>query len=91
MSWSKRITCAVVFLAIAFIAGFGGYQWSELHWAHASFDNYYAFRGCTQLLSRNDTSGTCKTSDGETIEIVSHQGRWYLNGDLPGCFLGICL
>ncbi|MCL4403919.1 hypothetical protein M1432_01050 [Patescibacteria group bacterium] len=91
MSENKRIVCIVVFLAIAVIAGFGGYQWSELHWAHSSFDSYYTFRGCTSLLDKTDTYGDCQTADGQTIKIVLYQGQWYLNGDLPGCFLGICL
>lgn len=82
----------VILLALAAaVAGLFGYQWSELQWAHSSFDSYYAFRGCVQLIDKTDTYGDCRTADGQTIKIVLYQGKWYLNGDLPGCFLGLCL
>ena len=59
--------------------------------AHSTFDNYYAFRGCKQLIQRTETYGICKTDRGQTIKIVKFQGRWYLDGDLPTCLLHICL
>lgn len=52
--------------------------------AHSTFDDYYAFRGCVQLLSMTDTSGICKTASGDTITIVLINGKWYLQGDGPG-------
>lgn len=72
------ITCLV-------LAGgaFAVYQWNYLRIAHSTFDNYYAFRGCTQLISRTDTSGVCKTESGQTITIVEFNNKWYLQGDLP--------
>ena len=50
--------------------------------AHSSFDEYYKFRGCTELLERTDTYGRCMTSRG-VIKIVLFEGKWYLDGDLP--------
>lgn len=70
-------------VAIAIIM-FGIYWVSYLKIAHSSFENYYKFRGCIQLLEKNDTYGTCKISSGEIIKIVKYQDKWYLDGDLPG-------
>jgi len=58
--------------------------------AHSSFENYYAFRGCKQLLQKTDTYGVCKTDTGETIKIVLYNGKWYLDGDLPTCYFNLC-
>ena len=90
MSFGRRISLFITILVAAGIVGICGYEWTELQWAHSSFDNYYSFRGCTQLLSRTSINGVCKTSDGQTIEIVSYKNKWYLNGDLPHCTLGLC-
>ena len=51
--------------------------------AHSTFENYYAFRGCTELVSKTDAAGYCKTASGQTIKIVKFQGKWFLDGDLP--------
>ncbi len=59
--------------------------------AHQTFENYYGFRGCTQLISRTADSGTCKTSSGQTVKIVKFNNKWYLDGDLPFCWHNICL
>ena len=69
------------------IAIFGAYQVVMLDKAHSTFENYYAFRGCTELLGKTDTYGTCKIASGQTIKIVKYQEKWYLDGDLP-CFAG---
>jgi len=58
--------------------------------AHSNFDNYYAFRGCTQLLQKTNTYGICKTDSGETIKLVLYKNKWYLDGDLPVCYFGLC-
>ena len=80
-----------VLACLLILGGAFAYQWNYLRVAHSTFDNYYAFRGCTQLISRTDTSGTCKLADGRTITIVEYQGKWYLDGDLPWACLGdIC-
>jgi hypothetical protein len=83
-SLNKKIILAVVgVIVLAFIA-LAIDQFVILQKAHSTFDNYYAFRGCTQLLSRSDTSGVCKTASGDTITIVEIDGKWYLQGDGPG-------
>ena len=66
---------------------FGIYQILYLQKAHSTFDNYYVFRGCAQLLNKTDDFGVCKLNSGKTIKIVKFQNRWYLDGDLPCGFL----
>jgi len=77
----------IVFLAGTLIFLFGVNQVLYLQKAHSTFENYYAFRGCTQLLVRTGDYGLCKTGSGQTIKIVKFQGKWYLDGDLPCGFL----
>ena len=76
----------VIILAVILI-GLGVYWVLYLQKDHSTFDNYYAFRGCKELISKTDEYGTCKLSSGETIKIVKFNGKWYLDGDLPGGFL----
>lgn len=57
---------------------------NELAKAHSTFENYYAFRGCTKLLKR---TGTNEIENGIIIKIVKYQNRWFLDGDLPCGFL----
>lgn len=67
-------------------------QWLYLRKAHSTFDNYYAFRGCTQLVEKAGTYGICKTNSGKTVKIVEYQGKWYLDGDLPWACIGrLCM
>jgi hypothetical protein len=66
---------------------FGVSQVLYLQKAHSTFENYYAFRGCTKLLSKNPDFGLCETKSGQTIKIVKYQNRWFLDGDLPCGFL----
>ena len=79
----KTILVTIIILAIVLV-GFGAYQVHALKVAHSTFDNYYAFRGCTQLVEKTDTYGICKTASGDTIKIVLINGAWYLEGDGPG-------
>ena len=59
--------------------------------AHSTFENYYAFRGCTKLIQKTQDYGICKIESGQIIKIVKFQGKWYLDGDLPwGCIGKIC-
>jgi len=76
---TKQIALALVVLLLCL----GAWQWWYLRQAHSTFDNYYAFRGCQQLVSKTDDSGTCITHSGQTITIVKYQDKWYLQGDLP--------
>jgi len=84
------ITAIILLAAILFILM--AWQYVYLKKAHSTFENYYTFRGCVQLLERTDDYGLCKISSGQTIKIVKFQNKWYLDGDLPVCwFLNICL
>ncbi len=74
---------AIASLIVIAILAFGVYQTYKANQAHSTFENYYAFRGCSQLLEKTDTYGRCVTSDGQTIKIVLYSGKWYLDGDLP--------
>jgi hypothetical protein len=86
-TWKKvgLFVAVVILIGAAFLA----WWFHRLEVAHSSFENYYAFRGCTDLIERTDTYGICKTKSGETIKIVLYEGRWFLDGDLP-CSSGIC-
>jgi hypothetical protein len=81
---NKKITLAIIGIVVIAFAAFAIDQFLVLQKAHSTFDNYYAFRGCVQLLSRTDTDGVCKTASGDTITIVLINGKWYLQGDGPG-------
>lgn len=61
--------------------------------AHQTFQNYYAFRGCQELLTKTANDATCRLSTGQVIKIVRYQNKWYLDGDLPVCWFGssLCL
>lgn len=83
MNIKKRFAIVIGVLVLAILA-FGIYQIIILQKAHSTFDNYYAFRGCTQLLEKTDTYGICKTGSGTTITIVEINNKWYLQGDGPG-------
>ena len=59
--------------------------------AHSTFERYYNFRSCNELINKTDNYGFCKTSSGETIKIVRYQDKWYLDGDLPvSCWIIEC-
>ncbi len=78
----KKLISTLAVLVVV-IAGFGIYQISVLRKAHSTFENYYAFRGCQQLVSRTSDAGYCKLASGQTIKIVKYDNKWYLDGDLP--------
>ncbi len=81
---NKKIALWIVGVLVVSAAALGVDQYFVLQKAHSTFDNYYAFRGCTQLISKTDTSGVCKTFSGSVVTIVEINGRWYLQGDGPG-------
>ena len=85
---SHKLLLSVFGLALVVLIILGIYQVRLLHKAHSTFDNYYAFRGCAELLQKTPTYGTCKTNSGQIIKIVLYHGKWYLNGDLPTSLLG---
>lgn len=79
-----KIAILLVLLAGALIFVWLVRQAIVLKKAHSTFEDYYAFRGCVQLLSKTDDYGLCKTDSGQVIKIVKFDGKWYLDGDLPG-------
>jgi hypothetical protein len=83
------IIIGIVIVVIVAIV-FGVWYVRFLRDAHSSFDKYYAFRGCSQLIERTDTYGICQTASGQTIKIVLYKNRWFLDGDLPVCSFGFC-
>ncbi len=85
----KKLLIATALLALVLVL-LSVWQILLLRKAHSSFENYYAFRGCAQLLEKRDDYGICKISSGKTIKIVKYKGRWYLDGDLP-CGSLFCL
>ena len=87
----NRLFVSVVGVVIIAVVAFVIYENRQLHIAHSTFENYYAFRGCVQLIDRTDTMGHCKTADGQTITLVKFNNKWYLDGDLPTCWHNICL
>jgi hypothetical protein len=87
---NKKVTITIIVVGVLFFV-FMFSQWLYLRKAHSTFENYYVFRGCIQLLERTDSYGICKTSTGQTIKIVKFDGKWYLDGDLPwACLNKIC-
>ena len=87
----NKILIAIIILLLAILFMIGVYWVVYLQVAHSTFENYYNFRGCVQLVERTDAYGTCKIASGETIKIVKFQGKWFLDGDLPTCwFFGKC-
>jgi hypothetical protein len=80
----KKALLALIVIITAFLIASGIHQLRTVDIAHSSFENYYAFRGCVQLLEKTDTYGICKTASGKTIKIVLYNGKWYLDRDLPG-------
>lgn len=81
MKRNVKITLLFFFLILAALSI---YQLVVLQIAHSSFDNYYRFRDCVQLINKTNDYGTCVISSGEVIKIVKYQDKWYLDGDLPG-------
>ena len=80
---NEHFLIVVITIIAAFIINIAVAQVFIVQSAHSSFDNYYKFRGCSELISRSDDSATCKLPSGETIKIVKYQNKWYLDGDLP--------
>lgn len=84
---NKKIV-TITLLAVILVFIFMVNQWFYLRKAHSTFENYYAFRGCVQLLKKAEDYGICKTNTGQTIKIVKYEDKWYLDGDLPWACLG---
>lgn len=88
---NRKIVVAIIVVGLVIFA-FTFSQWLYLRKAHSTFENYYTFRGCTQLIEKTETYGTCKIASGQTIKIVKFDNKWYLDGDLPWACLGkLCM
>lgn len=81
MKLPKNKRVLIILAAIVFI--FGIYQFFMLRKAHSTFENYYSFRGCVELLEKTDVYATCKLKSGKIIKLIKFQNKWYLDGDLP--------
>ena len=86
----SRLFITIVAVSVLIILLLGIREAIRTDAAHQTFENYYAFRGCVQLIDRTDTLGHCKTADGQTITLVKFNNEWYLDGDLPMCWHNIC-
>jgi hypothetical protein len=80
----NKTRSTLIFLMLIVIGVFLAYQVYATNLAHTTFDRYYAFRGCVQLVDKTDTYGDCKLADGQTIKLVLINNKWYLDGDGPG-------
>ena len=85
----KQIRVLIILLVLIFLMLLilAIYWINYLQIAHSTFDNYYKFRGCTQLINITEDYGFCKLDSGQVIKIVKYQGKWFLDGDLPSGFL----
>ena len=82
--YKKKAVWGIFLSAIIVSGAFIAYQVYATHLAHTTFDRYYTFRGCIELIDKTDTYGDCRLSSGQIIKIVLINGKWYLNGDGPG-------
>lgn len=81
---SKRVWWGVGIILVVIGGAFLAYQAYRTNLAHTTFERYYAFRGCTELIDRTATYADCKLANGQTIRMVLLNDRWYLEGDGPG-------
>jgi hypothetical protein len=86
MKEEKLSKLTLIWITIIFII-LGGilsiYWFIYLNIAHSTFENYYKFRECTELINKTDYYGYCKINSEKIIKIVKYQDKWYLNNDLP--------
>ncbi len=80
--WQQVVSIIIVLGII--VGEFIAYQVHATNLAHTTFDRYYAFRGCVELIDKTDTYGDCRLQSGQTIKLVRINDKWYLDGDGPG-------
>lgn len=85
----NHLWAQILIVLIVILGAFCVWQVVYLREAHSTFDNYAAFRGCEEITSQTDTSGTCTLSNGQSITIVKFNNKWFLQGDLPVCMISI--
>ncbi|MFZ1019792.1 MAG: hypothetical protein WAN61_02285 [Minisyncoccia bacterium] len=79
--FTRRNIVLVSIPILAFLI-FCVYWINYLNIAHSSFENYYNFRGCVELLEKTDNYGICRLSSGQTIKLIKVNNKWFLDGDL---------
>lgn len=89
LNMNKKIIILII-LIIAILAALVGQRFYAVQKAHSTFENYYLFRSCVELLEKTDDYALCRIQSGETIKIVKVNNKWYLDGDLPVCHFGWC-
>lgn len=84
----KQVKLLILIIILVFIifAILAIYWFNTLQIAHSTFEDYYKFRGCTELINKTEDYGFCKINSGQIIKIVKYNGKWYLDGDLPSGF-----
>jgi hypothetical protein len=81
--FKKKSVIFLILLIVILIIVFGINQVLFLQKAHSTFENYYDFRGCRELVKKTTNYGQCRLGSGQIIKIVEYKGAWYLDGDLP--------
>ena len=79
----KKILIYIITIIVLLTIIISVYWIKVLNTAHSTFENYYTFRGCIELIQKTDTYGLCKLKSGEIIKIVAYNNKWFLDGDLP--------
>lgn len=82
MKDKNKIILLVVLIILVILALAACYV-IYLNNAHSTFENYYNFRGCVELVNKTDSYGFCKLASGQEIKLVKYQDKWFLDGDLP--------
>ena len=82
--WIQALAIIIVVFGVLAVS-----QIVMLQKAHSSFANYAAFRGCATVTSQTDATGTCTLANGQSITLVKFDNKWFLQGDLPVCMIGI--
>ena len=86
LSRTKLIVFTIA-IGIVLVLNLGISQMQYLEKAHTTFQAYYTFRGCVQLLEKTEKYGICRLPTGKTIKMVLFHEEWHLNGDVPCGFL----
>jgi hypothetical protein len=79
----RKLLLRIALIILVVAGGVLSYEMYETNLAHSTFERYYTFRGCSELIDKTPTYGDCRIANGQEIKIVLYKGRWYLSGDLP--------
>jgi hypothetical protein len=78
---NEHYTIVIITIIIAIVLNIVISQLVITRNAHSSFENYYKYRGCSELISKSASSALCNLPSGETIKLVEVKGKWYTDGD----------